>query len=60
MYRINYFKKFRLETEKVKWLPLKQIAKETVIVLIVSILFALFLGGVNLLLQHTFNQLLMG
>ncbi|MDG4984584.1 preprotein translocase subunit SecE [Lactococcus lactis] len=54
----NYSKKIRKESEKINWLPFKQILKETLAVILVSILFALFLGGVNILLQQLLNHLL--
>ncbi|MCT0016790.1 preprotein translocase subunit SecE [Lactococcus lactis subsp. lactis] len=55
---INYLKNVRKESDKIKWLSLTQIIKETVTVILVSILFALFIGGGNWLLQQTFNHLL--
>lgn len=51
-------KRFQKESKHLHWLPFNQIAKETLIVLIVSILFTLAFGGINTLLQQSFNYLL--
>ncbi|GLX32475.1 hypothetical protein Lmede01_04530 [Leuconostoc mesenteroides subsp. dextranicum] len=55
---INYFKNVAQEMKNVTWLTGEQISKETITVITVSIIFALFLGGVDWLLQQGFNFLL--
>ena len=55
---INYFRNVAAEMKKVTWLTGEQTSKETVTVITVSIIFALFLGGVDWLLQQGFNVLL--
>ncbi|ORI40142.1 preprotein translocase subunit SecE [Leuconostoc mesenteroides subsp. cremoris] len=55
---INYFKNVAQEMKNVTWLTGEQTSKETITVITVSIIFALFLGGVDLLLQQGFNFLL--
>ncbi len=58
MFTINYSKNIRKESDKIKWLSFTQIAKESAAVILTSIFFALFLSGVNWLLQQFFIQLL--
>lgn len=58
MYVNNYFKNTKKEYKKIKWLSFAQIAKETTAVLLASTLFALFLSGVNWLLQQSFIHIL--
>jgi preprotein translocase subunit SecE len=55
---INYFKNVAQEMKNVTWLTGEQTSKETITVITVSIIFALFLGGVDWLLQQGFNFLL--
>ncbi|MBS1007335.1 preprotein translocase subunit SecE [Leuconostoc suionicum] len=55
---INYFKNVAQEMKNVTWLTGEQTSKETITVIVVSIIFALFLGGVDWLLQQGFNFLL--
>ena len=55
---INYFKNVAQEMKNVTWLTGEQTSKETITVINVSIIFALFLGGVDWLLQQGFNFLL--
>lgn len=55
---INYFKNVAQEMKDVTWLTGEQTSKETITVIAVSIIFALFLGGVDWLLQQGFNFLL--
>lgn len=54
----NFSKNVEKEFDKIKWLSFKQIRKETTAVLLASIFFALFLGGVNWLLQQFFVYML--
>lgn len=54
MFLTNYSKNVKKESDKIKWLSFTQITKETVAVLLASILFAFFLSGVNWLLQQIF------
>lgn len=54
----NYTKKLRKESSQIYWLPLSQISKETMAIILTSLLFALFLSGVNWLLQQSFTTLL--
>lgn len=58
MFLTNYSKNVKKESDKIKWLSFTQITKETVAVLLASILFALFLSGVNWLLQQFFVYVL--
>lgn len=55
---INYFKNVAQEMKNVTWLTGEQTSKETITVITVSIIFALFFGGVDWLLQQGFNFLL--
>ena len=55
---INYFKNVAQEMKNVTWLTGEQTANVTITVITVSIIFALFLGGVDWLLQQGFNFLL--
>ncbi|MCT4383049.1 preprotein translocase subunit SecE [Leuconostoc suionicum] len=55
---INYFKNVAQEMKNVTWLTGEQTSKETITVIAVSVIFALFLGGVDWLLQQGFNFLL--
>lgn len=55
---INYFKNVAQEMKNVTWLTGEQTSKETITVIAVSIIFALFLGGIDWLLQQGFNFLL--
>lgn len=58
MFITNYSKKVKKESNKIRWLSFIQIRKETTAVLLASILFALFLSGVNWLLQQIFVYVL--
>ncbi|MDT2863565.1 preprotein translocase subunit SecE [Lactococcus lactis] len=58
MFITNYSKKVKKEYNKIRWLSFIQIRKETTAVLLASILFALFLSGVNWLLQQIFVYVL--
>lgn len=58
MFIINYSKKVKKESNRIKWLSFNQILKETATVLFASIFFALFLSGVNWLLQQSFIHVL--
>lgn len=59
MFIINYSKKVKKESNRIKWLSFTQITKETTAVLLASIFFALFLSGVNWLLQQSFIHVLL-
>lgn len=54
MFITNYSKNVKKESDRIKWLSFTQITKETTAVLLASIFFALFLSGVNWLLQYIF------
>lgn len=54
----KYFKNVAAEMKNVTWLSLEQASKETVTVITVSIIFAVFLGGVDWLLQTGFNTIM--
>ncbi|MGX7051309.1 preprotein translocase subunit SecE [Leuconostoc palmae] len=54
----KYFKNVAAEMKNVTWLSLEQASKETVTVITVSIVFAVFLGGVDWLLQTGFNTIM--
>lgn len=49
---VRYFKNVANEMKNVTWLSEAQASKETVTVITVSIIFAVFLGGVDWLLQQ--------
>ncbi|MBK0084606.1 preprotein translocase subunit SecE [Lactococcus sp. S64] len=55
---INYSKNVKRESNKIKWLSFTQVVKETTAVIIAAIIFALFLSGVNWLLQQSLIHLL--
>lgn len=52
---LKYFRNVATEMKNVTWLSQEQTSKETVTVIAVSVIFALFLGGVDWLLQSGFN-----
>lgn len=58
MFITNYSKNVKIESDKIKWLSFTRITKETTAVLLASIFFALFLSGVNWLLQQSFIHVL--
>ena len=51
---LKYFRNVAAEMKRVTWLSQEQASKETVTVITVSVVFALFLGGVDWLLQSGF------
>ena len=55
---LKYFRNVAAEMKRVPWLSQEQASKETVTVITVSVVFALFLGGVDWLLQSGFNFIL--
>jgi len=55
---LNYFRNVATEMKRVTWLSQEQASKETVTVITVSVIFALFLGGIDWLLQSGFNFIL--
>jgi len=59
MFITNYSKNVKKESDKIKWLSFTQITNETTAVLLASIFFALFLSGINWLLQQSFIQVLL-
>ncbi|ADG40914.1 MULTISPECIES: preprotein translocase subunit SecE [Leuconostoc] len=52
---LKYFRNVATEMKNVTWLSQDQASKETVTVITVSVIFALFLGGVDWLLQSGFS-----
>ncbi|AFT81139.1 preprotein translocase subunit SecE [Leuconostoc carnosum] len=52
---LNYFRNVAAEMKKVTWLSQQQASKEAVTVITVSVIFAVFLGGMDWLLQSGFN-----
>lgn len=52
---VRYFKNVANEMKNVTWLSEAQASKETMTVITVSIIFAVFLGGVDWLLQQGIN-----
>lgn len=48
---LKYFRNVATEMKNVTWLSQDQASKETVTVITVSVVFAIFLGGVDWLLQ---------
>lgn len=55
---LGFKKKILSELKRVTWLIPRDILKETLLVILVSIIFLLILGATNLLLQQSFNNLL--
>ncbi|MCT8389222.1 preprotein translocase subunit SecE [Leuconostoc holzapfelii] len=51
----KYFRNVANEMKNVTWLSEAQASRETVTVITVSVIFAVFLGGVDWLLQSGFN-----
>ena len=51
----KYFRTVANEMKNVTWLSEAQASRETVTVITVSVIFAVFLGGVDWLLQSGFN-----
>ena len=53
---LNYIKASKSELEKVTWLTRDQVTKSTVLVIVVSLIIAIFLGamdyGLNKLLEY--------
>jgi preprotein translocase subunit SecE len=46
----SYFKEVRLEMKQINWLSFKETVKYTFVVLLVSIIVSIFLGGIDFLL----------
>ena len=55
---LKYFRNVAAEMKRVTWLSQEQASKETVTVITVSVVFALFLGGVDWLVHSGFNFIL--
>lgn len=55
---VNYFKGVAQEMRNVTWPTGKQTNKETWTVIVVAILFGLFLGSADWLLQHAVSFIL--
>ncbi|WP_294975029.1 preprotein translocase subunit SecE [uncultured Leuconostoc sp.] len=55
---LKYFRNVATEMKRVTWLSQEQASKEAVTVITVSVVFALFLGGADWLLQNGFNFIL--
>lgn len=59
MLTINNLRNIKKESNKIKWLSFIQIVKETTAIILASIFFALFLSGINWLLQQSFFHVLL-
>lgn len=56
---ITFLKEVKQEMKKVNWPPKKEIFKNTLIVLGVSLTLAIFLGGLDLLFTILLNKLIL-
>jgi preprotein translocase subunit SecE len=54
----NFFKEVRKELEKVTFLKREELIKHTIAVIAISILFSLFLGGVDYLFNSLVNKII--
>lgn len=55
---LKYFRNVAAEMKNVTWLSPDQASKETVTVITVSVVFAIFLGGADWLMQSGFNMIM--
>jgi preprotein translocase subunit SecE len=56
---ISFFKEVRLETKKVNWPTRKETIKYTVATLAITIVIAVFLGGLDFIFTTVLNKLIM-
>jgi preprotein translocase subunit SecE len=56
---LSFLKEVRLEIKKVNWPPKREIFKDTLIVIGVSLALAIFLGGLDFLFTTILNKLIL-
>jgi preprotein translocase subunit SecE len=56
---IDYFKEARVEMKKVNWLTRKEVIKYTLIVIGLSFVVAIFLGGLDFLFTFLISKFLL-
>lgn len=55
---VTFFKEVRLETKRVNWPTQKQVTQNTIIVIIVSLMIATFLGLVDFVFTTFLNRVI--
>lgn len=55
----SFLKEVKIETKKVNWPPKKDILKDTLIVVGISLVLAVFLGGLDFLFTILLNKLIL-
>ena len=55
---LNYFKEARTELRKTTWLSRGDVMQYTVVVIVVSLVLAVFLGGVDVLFSFILTRVL--
>ncbi len=55
---ISYIKEVKAETKNVKWPTKKQVINYTLIVIIVSILLAMYIGGLDALFAKVLGKII--
>ncbi len=55
---VNFLKEIKLEIRKVNWPSRKETVRDTLIVLGVSIVVAIFLGGMDAIFKEILNRLM--
>ena len=56
---LNFLREVRLEMKRIAWLSVKETFKYTLIVLCVSVLVAIILGGIDFLLTKALNKFIL-
>lgn len=56
---LNYFKEVKSELKKVSWPSRKETVNYTIAVILLSLAFALFLGGVDFILTYLLNKFIL-
>jgi len=54
----EFFKEVKTEFSKVTWPTKKETQKYTIIIIGLSLIFAIFFGGLDLLIQYGINELI--
>jgi len=55
----QFLKEVRLETRKIDWLSARETFKYTLVVLFVSVIIAIFLGGIDFLFTLFLNKFIL-
>ncbi len=57
---INFFREARVELSRVNWPSRKELVRYTVLVILISIVMAAFLGGLDLIFSYLVETYLLG